>query len=170
MQMNCFPHSSTNRRVPRFRLTNITPVLLQFQNGLRVAGELHVISRNGGLLVLPGTFHPGVMVDLTFQTHRGTVAGTAQMLRPITKTQQPFRFLALPDGDQSTLQRAFESGLYRNIDEEERIEELKAAVAKALEKWNPSRSRRSFGAKLAIGLVALMGCLACVFCIHFFPH
>lgn len=168
--MNCFPQAYAHRRVPRFRLTNTTPVLLQFQTGLRVAGELHVISQNGGLLFLPGTFHPGVVVDLSFQTHRGPVAGTAEMLRPITRTQQPFRFLSVPDGDQRTLQTAFESNLYRNIDQEERIEELRASVAKALAKWKPPRARRSFGAKLALGLVALMGCLACVFCIHFFPH
>jgi hypothetical protein len=33
---------------------------------------------------------------------------------PITSTQQPFGFVALPASDQSTLQAAFQSALYRN--------------------------------------------------------
>jgi hypothetical protein len=81
------------------------------------------------------------------------------MLMPIASTQQPFRFVALPENDQRTLQVAFESGLYRNIDEEERIEELRAEVAK----WKPPPSRRHFAARLAMGLVALAGCLVCAF-------
>ena len=167
--MNNIPQLCANRRVPRFRLTNTTHALLQFQNGLRLAGEVHVISRNGGLLLLPGTVHQGDVVDLTLQTHRGPVAGTAEMLVPLSSRQQPCRFLALSEADQRTLQTAFESGVYRNIDQEERIEELRAAVAKALVKWKPPRSRRPF-AKLAIGLAALMGCLVCALCIHLFQH
>ena len=167
--MNYSPQLCANRRVPRFRLTNTTHALLQFQNGLRLAGELHVISRNGGLLLLPGTVHQGSVVELTVKTHRGPVMGTAEMLVPITSRQQAFRFLALSEGDQRTLQTAFESGVYRNIDQEERIEELRAAVAKALVNWKPPRSRRPF-AKLAIGLAALMGCLVCALCIHLFQH
>jgi hypothetical protein len=127
-----------------------------------MAGELHVISRHGGLLLLPEAAHQGLVVELMFHTHRGQVLGTAELLAPVTRTQQPFRFLALTEGDQRTLQTAFESGLYRNIDEEERIEELKASVANALLTWNLSASRRHFAAKWAIGLVALMGSLICV--------
>jgi len=131
-----------------------------------MAGELHVISRNGGLLLVPAPVHQGSVVKLRFHTHRGPVLGTAQMLMPVTSTQQPFRFVALAESDQRTLQAAFECGLYRNIDEEERIEELRAAVAK----WNPSPPRRHFAAKLVMGLVALVGCLVCAFYIHLFPR
>jgi hypothetical protein len=116
-----------------------------------VAGELHVISRKGGLLLLPAPVHQGSVVALTFHTHRGPVLGTVEMLMPIASTQQPFRFVALPENDQRTLQVAFESGLYRNIDEEERIEELRAAVAN----WNPSPWWRHFFIKLAMGVIAL---------------
>jgi hypothetical protein len=62
------------------------------------------------------------------------------------------------------LQAAFESGLYRNVDEEERIEELRAAVAK----WTPSAPRRNL--KLVMGLVALLGCLAFALYLQLFPH
>jgi hypothetical protein len=159
-----------NRRVPRFRLTDTTPAVLQFRNGLRMAGELHVISRNGGLVLLPDTVRQGSVVELLFQTHRGPVLGTAEMLMPVTRTQQPFRFIAMPDGDQLTLQTAFESGVYRNTDAEERIEELRVAVANAVAKWHPSPWRRRFVGKLTIGLIALIGCLVCAFFIYQFPH
>ncbi len=72
----------------------------------------------------------GSVVKLTFRTYRGTVLGTAEMLIPVARTQQPFRFLALPESDQRTLQAAFQSGLYRNTDEEEWMEEFKAAPPK----------------------------------------
>ena len=159
-QMNYSPQPLSKRRVPRFRLSDTTPALLEFQNGLRVAGELHVISRNGGLLFLPDAVQHGVAVRLTFRTHRGPVVGIAEMLRPVASTRQPFRFLALEENDQRTLHKAFESGLYRNIDEEERIEELRAVVANALANFYPPCLRRHFAAKLAIAVVALALCVA----------
>jgi hypothetical protein len=164
--MSYSPELRPNRRIPRFRLTDTTPAVLQFQNGQRTAGELHVISRNGGLLLLSKPVHQGSVVELMFQTHRGPVLGTAEMLMPVTSTEQPFRFVALPEGDQCTLQAAFQSGFYRNTDEEEQIEELRAAVAH----WNPSPSRRHFVAKLVIGLVALLGGVVCAVYIHLLPH
>jgi hypothetical protein len=158
--MSISPRLHANRRIPRFRLTETTRAVLQFENGLRMAGELHVISRHGGLLLLPSPVHRGNVVELTFHTHRGPVLGTVEMLTPVTSTQQPFRFIALPESHRHTLQAAFESGLYRNVDEEERIEELRAAVAK----WEPSAPRRK--SKLVMGLVALLGCLAFAFYLH----
>src|SRR5229473_2380368 len=141
-----------NRRVPRFRLTDTTPAVLQFQDGRRTAGELHVISRNGGLLLLPKPVHQGSVVKLMFHTHRGPVLGTAEMLIPVTGTQQPFRFVALPEGDQRTLQAAFQSGLYRNTDEEEWMEEFKAALMN----WNPYAWRRRLKAILAAVTLAAL--------------
>lgn len=155
-----------NRRTPRFRLTDITPTVLQFQDGRRTAGELHVISLNGGLLLLPNPVHQGSLVELMFQTHRGRITGTAEMLSPVANMQQPFRFLALSEADERTLQSAFRSGVYRNTDEEELIEELRATVAK----WNPSPWRPPFIAKLVIGLIALAAFFVCAHCIHLFPR
>jgi hypothetical protein len=162
--MSYLPQVHAPRRVPRFRLTDTTEAVLQFENGRRTAGELHVISRNGGLLLLPQPVHQGSIVELMFNTHRGPVLGTAEMLTPVTTTQQPFRFLALPESDQRTLQTAFQSGVYRNTDEEELIEELRATVAK----WNPAPLRRPFVTKLLIGLVALVGCVGLY--IHLLPR
>ena len=116
-------------------------------------------------MLLPAPVHQGSVVELMFQTHRGPVLGTVEMLMPVTSTQQAFRFVALRESDQRTLHAAFQSGLYRNIDEEERIEELRAAVAK----WNPCPPRRYFAAKLVMGLAAL-GCLICALRIYLFQR
>jgi hypothetical protein len=135
----------------RFRLTDHTPAMLQFDNGRNAAGELLVISHNGGLLLLPQPVLKGAVVELMFHTHRGPVVGTVEMLTPLNTTQQPFRFLGLPEDDRRTLGTAFQSRVYRNIDEEERIEELRAVVAK----WKPTPVRRYLVAKLVIALLAL---------------
>jgi hypothetical protein len=164
--MSYFPQVHGSRRIPRFRLTDATPAVLLFQNGYRTEGELHVISRKGGLLLLPEPVHQGSVVELMFQTHRGPVLGMAEMLVPVTRTQQPFRFVKLPASDEHTLNTAFQSGLYRNIDEEERIEELKAIVAN----WTPPAPRRPFIKKLLIGLVPLVGCLIYTLSIHLFSR
>src|SRR5262249_13749847 len=131
----------------------------QFQNGLQISGELHVLSRNGGLLLLPELVHHGSVANLMFQTHRGRVRSAVELLKPVTSTQQPFRFVSLPEGDQRILQTAFQSGLYRNMEKEERMEERRAAGGG----WDPPPPRRYF-AKL--GLVALVGCFVCALFIH----
>ena len=124
-------------------------------------GELHVVSRKGGLLLLPGSVREGSIVDLIFHTHRGQVFGRIEMLLPLNSTQQAFQFVTLPESDQRILQTAFQSGLYRNIDEEERIEELRAAVAT----WNPPTQKQHLAAKMVGGLIALAACLVYAFCI-----
>src|SRR5438034_7847395 len=73
--MSSSPQLHTNTRIPRFRLTETTPAVLQFENGLRVAGELHVISCNGGLLLLPAPAHQGSVVGLMFHTQQRTGGG-----------------------------------------------------------------------------------------------
>src|SRR5712692_7805903 len=156
------PHA--HWRAPRFRLVDITPAVVQFQDGRRTPGELQVISRAGGLLVLSSPLDQGSVVKLMFQTHRGPVLGTAEMLIPVTCTQQPFRFLALPECDQRTLQAAFQSGFYRNTDEEEWMEEFRAAIMN----WNPYPWRRRFRAILAaVTLAALcLGSAMYFFSVH----
>lgn len=153
------PQLCADRREPRFRLTETTPAVLTFQNGRCIAGELHVVSRKGGLLLLPETANKGSVAELMFHTDKGPVSGTAEMLVPQTGMQQPFRFVTLPERDQHILHAACQSGRYRNTDAEERIEELRALVASALTRQSPG-SRLRFIAMLAVGLFAVAGFLA----------
>jgi hypothetical protein len=163
--MTYLPPPHVNRRVPRFRLADVAPAVLQFHDGRRTPTEVQVISRTGGLLFLSKPLDPGAVVELMFQTHKGPVLGTAEMLLPLTCTQQPFRFLALPESDQSTLQAAFQSALYRNTDEEEWIEDLRAAEVVNL---NPSPSKRFFRAIVGAAVLAILslGSAIYVFSVH----
>lgn len=43
------------------------------------------------------------MVKLIFVTPKGPVTGTAEMLRPVSWTEQPFRFATIPDSGQHRL-------------------------------------------------------------------
>jgi hypothetical protein len=115
-------------RAPRYRVADSTPAMLQVGDGRRAIGELQLISRTGGLLWLSTPVKKGALVELEFQTHKGPVLGKAEMLGPLTNKEQPFRFVALAEHDQRTLYAAFQSRLFRNIEEEEWIEELSAAV------------------------------------------
>lgn len=168
--MRCSPALFAHERAPRFRVSDTTLAVLQFQNGRCVAGDLHVISHNGGLLLLPEVVRQGSVVQLMFHTHRGTVLGTAEMLMPVAGTQQPFRFVALPENDRRRLHAAFQSRIYRNTDVEERIEELRAMVAHGISRWNPYPWHRRFSRKLAIGFIALTVGLVCAIYLRFLAH
>jgi hypothetical protein len=153
------PHQlhANRRAAPRFRLAETTPAVLQFQDSRVTPGELQVISRTGGLLSLSKSVDQGSVVKLMFQTHRGPVSGTAEMLRPLSWSHQPFRFLGLEQDDQHRMQAAFQSGLYRNIEEEEWIEEFRAAIVN----WNPPPQRHFLRAVLAAVTLATL-CLGSV--------
>lgn len=138
--------------------------MLQFHDGRRTSSELQVISRTGGLLFLPKSLDQGSVVKVMFQTHRGPVLATAEMLLPITSTQQPFRFVALPQTAQSTLHAAFHSSLYRNTDEEEWMEEFRAATLN----WDPYARKRFFKAMFAAAVLAILslGSAIYIFSVH----
>jgi hypothetical protein len=100
--MTC-PPPSLACRAPRVRATEYTPAVLRFQSGDCVTGSLEVISSTGGLLCLSKPLIRGTRIKVMFLTQRGPVLGAAEMLSPVSWTQQPFRFVALAYGDQSRL-------------------------------------------------------------------
>jgi hypothetical protein len=101
-------------RAPRINLADFTPAVLRFQDGQRASGKLQVLSVNGGLLSLPSPIDQGSQVKVMFLTHAGTVLGAAEMLSPLTSTQQPFRFVSLPVDDRRRLGAAIQSSLNLN--------------------------------------------------------
>src|SRR5579872_6103364 len=119
-------------RAPRVHLADFTPAVLRFQDGQRASGQLQVLSVNGGLLCLPGPIDQGSQVKLMFLTRTGAVLGAAEMLSPVTSTQQPFRFVSLPVDDRARLGAAIRSSLNQhtaNHDaaEQKWMEKLRAA-------------------------------------------
>lgn len=148
-----------NRRASRFRLAETTPAVLQFEDARLTQGELQVISRTGGLLFLNKAVELGSVVTFMFRTHKGLIFATVEMLLPVSSNQQPFRFLELKEDDKLRMQAAFESGIYRNIQEEEMIEEFRAAIAN----WDPPSPRRHF---LKPALAAVTFAILCVSVIY----
>jgi hypothetical protein len=98
------PVTSLARRAPRIRTTERTPAVLRFQSGDCVQGRLEVFSSTGGLLCLSKPLIRGTRIKVMFLTQTGPVMGAAEMLTPVSWTQQPFRFVALASGDQRRLQ------------------------------------------------------------------
>jgi hypothetical protein len=98
------PAPSLARRAPRIRTTERTPAVLRFQSGDCVTGRLEVFSSTGGLLCLSKPLIRGTRIKVMFLTQTGPVMGSAEMLTPVSWTQQPFRFVALASGDQRRLQ------------------------------------------------------------------
>jgi hypothetical protein len=78
--------------------------VLRFQSGDCVTGRLEVFSSTGGLLCLSKPLIRGTRIKVMFLTQTGPVMGSAEMLTPVSWTQQPFRFVALASGDQRRLQ------------------------------------------------------------------
>jgi len=91
------------KRSQRLQLAEAIPIVLRRQDGHRVPGKLRCVSLTGGLIVPASLLPPGSMVNVIFVTPKGPVTGTAEMLRPVSWTEQPFRFAALPDSGQHRL-------------------------------------------------------------------
>lgn len=69
----------------------------------------------------------GSRIKLMFLTQTGPVLGAVEMLNPVSTTRQPFRFVALAEGDQYRLRTVIQSSL--NAGEQAWIEKYRAAVA-----------------------------------------
>src|SRR6266436_10414141 len=64
-----------------------------------------------------------------FMTHAGAILGSAEMLKPVTRDLQPFRFVALDGGDQRKLRVAIQSYLGQSSVGEGRGDEYRSKRA-----------------------------------------
>jgi hypothetical protein len=114
------------QRAPRLRLDSAVPAVLRFQDGQRTSGKLQVVSLTGGLLSLSNTLAQGSQVKLMFLTHTGSVLGGAEMLDPLSRDLQPFRFVSLGQADQRRLGATIRASLPKD-GELQWIEKFRAA-------------------------------------------
>jgi len=77
-----------------------------------------MFSLSGGLLGVPKPLNQGAHVKLMFLTETGPVLGEAELLRPISWTAQPFRFVSLREGDQHRLQAAIQPSGHLVVEQE----------------------------------------------------
>jgi hypothetical protein len=107
--MTSLPRPYPQARSPRIRLPDITPVILRFSDGHRLPVDLTVVSLTGGLLRVERPVDHGARVRLMFLTNSGPVLGAAEMLRAVSWTEQPFRFLSLAGPDHRRLETTIQS-------------------------------------------------------------
>ncbi len=145
------PNPGYDRRAPRLSLSDVTHAVLRFEDGHRTQAQLEVISLTGGMLSLPKPAVRASRVKLMFVTPTGPVLGTAEMLKPVSWTQQPFRFVGLDGEDQKRLQESIQSSFGQVSKDQEWIDKYRAA----LEHQEPPR-RRLFSSRLATLTLALL--------------
>ncbi len=149
--VNALPQPSPDRRAPRLNLSDVTPAVLRFEDGHRTQGQLEVISLTGGILCLPKPVGREARVKLIFVTPTGPVLGTAEMLKPVSWTQQPFRFVGLDKDDQRRLQESIQSSFGQVSKDQEWIDKYRAAI----DNQNPPR-RSLFSSPLAALTLAIL--------------
>jgi hypothetical protein len=128
--MNTLPHHY--HRPPRVRPTEFTPAVLRIEDGSCTSGELELFSLTGGLLTLPKLLDQGSRPKLMSLTQTGPVLGVAEMLRPVSWNEQPFRFVALHENDHRRLRAAIPgSGELRPIVPEGRTDNAPVKVERS---------------------------------------
>jgi hypothetical protein len=100
------PHAHLIPRPARVRPAEFTPAVLRVPDGTCTPGEVELFSLTGGLLSLPKPLDRGSRVKVVFLTATGPVLGEVEMLRPVSWTEQPFRFVSLQENDQRRLRAA----------------------------------------------------------------
>jgi hypothetical protein len=85
-----------------------------------------VVSVTGGLLLLAKPLDPGSEVKVMFMTGKGSVFGTAEMLRPLSWIQQPFKFVKLHDDDQDRLKAAIQLSISQSNRYSSQLERTRA--------------------------------------------
>ena len=106
-------------------------MVLRYPDGRRFSGQLEVISITGGLLCIRQPLQQGSLVKLMFLAKTGSVLGSAEMLSPVAWGQQPFRFVALHEDDQSRLHAAIQFSLEHT----RRQDELRGREHEQMEKF-----------------------------------
>jgi len=157
--------SIPNRRAPRLNLSDITPAVLRFEDGHRTQGQLEVISLTGGILSLPKPVVRQSRVKLMFVTPTGPVLGTAEMLKPVSWTQQPFRFVGLEKDDQRRLQDSIQSSFGQVSKDQEWIDKYRAA----LDQQRPPR-RRIFSSRVAAFTLAILSLGSAIYLLDIFNN
>jgi hypothetical protein len=149
--MSTLPQVEVKTRSPRLRLDGGTPAVLRFPDGERISGSLEVVSLSGGLLTLDSTLAQGAKVKLMFETGAGSVLAGAEMLAPVDRRRQPFRFLSLARQDRSRLESIIPVSVYEDIVEPDWMKKLRAA---SQERYVPPK--RHFNLAMgAVGLITL---------------
>jgi hypothetical protein len=157
--MSTLPQVQVTPRSPRLHLDGGTPAVVRFPDGERVSGSLEVVSLSGGLLALENTLEKGSQVKLMFVTGAGSVLAGAEMLAPVSRSRQPFRFISLARQDRYRLESIIPVSVYQDIVEPDWMKKLRAA---SQDRYEPKKKRRMNFTVCAVGLITI-GLMAAMF-------
>src|SRR5215469_10092533 len=150
--MSTLPQLQVTPRSPRLHLDGGTPAVVRFPDGERISGSLEVVSLSGGLLALDNTLEKGSQVKLMFVTGAGSVLAAAEMLTPVSRSRQPFRFVSLARQDRNRLESVIPVSVYQDIVEPDWMKKLRAA---SQERYVPQKRRRLNLTVGAVGAIVL---------------
>ena len=97
-----------------------------------------------------------------FVTVAGSVMAGAELLEPLTKTLQPFRFVSLDPKDRRRLESVIPVSVYHDITEPAWMKKLRAASEN---RYEPPKRITRFA--IGAGLITLG--LICALCLLYFP-
>src|ERR1700756_2898573 len=158
--MSTLPQLQVTPRSPRLHLDGGTPAVVRFPNGERISGSLEVVSLSGGLLALDSPLAQGSQVKLMFVTGAGSVLAGAEMLAPVDRSHQPFRFVSLGRQDRNRLESILPVSVYQDIVEPDWMKKLRAASE---QRYVPPKRQRLNVAMGAVGLIVLALMAAAIF-------
>lgn len=107
------------------------------------------------MLRLPRPLDPNILASLIFLSEGGPVLGSAEMLSPLSPTQQAFRFVALDQKNRRNLQLGIQSHLNQDSAEDRWIAKYRSALL-----HNPPPQRRALKIILrsvAFGMLVVVG-------------
>ena len=158
--MSTLPQVQLKPRSPRLHLDGGTPAVVRFPDGERISGSLEIVSLSGGLLALDSPLAQGSQVKLMFVTGAGSVLAGAEMLAPVDRSHQPFRFVSLARQDRNRLESIIPVSVYQDIVEPDWMKKLRAASE---ERYVPRKQRRLNWTVGAVGLITLALMVAAIF-------
>jgi hypothetical protein len=150
--MSTLPQLQVTQRSPRLHLDGGTPAVVRFPDGERISGSLEVVSLSGGLLALDSPLAQGSQVKVMFVTGAGSVLAGAEMLAPVDRSHQPFKFVSLARQDRNRLESIIPVSVYQDIVEPDWMKKLRAA---SQDRYIPRKQRRLNLTVGAVGVIVL---------------
>ena len=82
-----------------------TKVVFVYGEGSQTIGRLETVSRTGGCVGMEAQLAESTLVHVQMRTLTGTITGVAEMLTPVGRGRQPFRFIAMDEMDVRRLEQ-----------------------------------------------------------------
>ena len=124
--MKFLPQPLAALRATRAHFADPMPAVIRFKDGRRLPAQLKTVSLTGGLLAVPYPVDTGSNGKIMFLTGEGLVLAAAEMLSPMSRGLQAFRFVAIAQDDQERVQAIVQSYVEKHRGDQGEIERSRA--------------------------------------------